>query len=52
MIYKIGYRYVGKKYWVYQYCGSALTDLIRVVTDLYNSGYVEKISITKIKEEQ
>ena len=50
MVFKVGYRYVGKKYWVYQYCGSALSDLLRIVTELYNSEYVEKISITKIKE--
>lgn len=50
MRFKIGFRYVNKKYWVYQYCGSTLSDLMRIVTELYNCGAVEKISITKIKE--
>lgn len=48
MTFKIGYRYVNKKYWVYQYAGSTLSDLLRIVTELYNCGVVEKISITKI----
>lgn len=52
MIFKVGYRYVHKKYWVYQYAGSTLSDLLRIVTELYNCGIVEKISITKIKEEE